>query len=214
MSNTVKLNLCQPSLFERSSLTLTHETNLITKTLRAGAAALALCMTAAPAAYAQRAMAPAPTAAMVMGQDEVRYAADTAMTGAVAQQTSQIALRKASDPRVRSFAESEVMEQETLSRILMEHAQMMGQPMPPPRPDPRMAGMIADLERARPGPAFDAAYMRGQIDGHEQLLRIQESYIRGGRNLHLRHVAMLARGQITDHLKMLRDAQANMGRRR
>ena len=173
-----------------------------------------LCMAAASTAHAQRGpygMSAPAMAAMTMGQDEMRYAADTGMTGAVALQTSQIALRKASDPRVRSFAQSEVMEQETISRILMENAQLAGQPMAPPRPDPRMAGMITELDRARGGPMFDAMYVRGQIQGHEQLLRIQEDYLRGGRNVHVRHVAMQARGQIMDHLKILRDLQGTLG---
>ncbi len=150
------------------------------------------------------------TRAMTMGQDEMRYVNEQGMLGAASIQTSQLALRKASDPKVRSFAQSEITEQETVARILMEHSQMTGAPMAPPRPDPRMAAMAAELERAPRGATFDQAYVRGQIAAHEQALRLQEDYIRGGRNLHLKHVAMLARGQITDHLKMLRETEGAM----
>jgi putative membrane protein len=180
------------------------------------AAVLAASLAVAPAAFAQtpRDFAQGAYAAMRGGmefnRDEQNYVMQTGMTGAVALRTSQIAQRKVSDPRLRSFADSEVMEQETISRILMEHGQMIGRPMAPPAPDPRMAPVISELERTPRGLQFDRAYLRGQIQGHEELLRIQEQYIRGGRNTHLRHVAMLARGQITDHLKMLREVQGTL----
>lgn len=187
---------------------------MIVKSL--SAAALAATLIAAPAAaqsQAPRGWAPAIAAlrgGADMGPAEQRYAMDTGMIGALALQTSRVAQQRVSDQRLRDLAESEIMEQETLSRILMEHAQMAGRPMAQPAPDPRMAYMITELERARPGVQFDRTYLRGQIQGHEQLLRVQEEYIRAGRNTHLRHVAMLARGQIMDHLKQLREVQGTL----
>ena len=157
------------------------------------------------------AMAQAPRGGMMaFGSAEVQHANNTGAVGAVALQTSRLALDKASDAKVRSFAQSEVMEQETISRILMEHAQSLGQRLPPPTPDPRMAPMIAALQRAPRGAAFDREYVRGQIQGHETLLRIQEDYLRSPQNMHQKHVAMLARGQIMDHLKALRDMEGQL----
>jgi putative membrane protein len=185
---------------------------MIIKSLSAAAvAATLIAVPATGAAQSQRSWSiPAAARGMDMGPAEQRYAMDTGMVGAVALQTSRIAQQRVNDPRLRSFTESEVMEQETLSRILMEHGQMSGRPLPPPAPDPRMAPMISDLERARPGLQFDRTYLRGQIQGHEQLLRIQDDYLRSGRNTHLRHVAMLARGQIMDHLKTLREIHGTL----
>lgn len=176
------------------------------------AAMLAATLIAAPASAQTSRAAPsaaAMKAAMEFGKTEQDYGMQTGMTGAVALRTSEIAVRQASNPMVKSFAESEVMEQSTLSKVLMEHSQMAGRPLPPPQPDPAMAGMITQLQAAR-GADFDRMYIRGQIDGHEKLLTIQENYIRSGRNAHLKHVAMLARGHIMDHLKALRTMEGQI----
>jgi predicted outer membrane protein len=143
---------------------------------------------------------------MDFGRAEQRYMMDTAMTGQVALRTSQSAQRKGQHELVRSFAQSEVMEQTTIADILRDMAREAGQPAPAMQPDPRMAAQITALERMPAGPMFDREYIRGQIQGHEQLLRVQEDYIRSGRNTHMKHIAMLARGQIADHLKVLREA--------
>jgi putative membrane protein len=131
-----------------------------------------------------------------------RYVMDTMRAGSAALRTSQLALRQAAMPMVRQFAEFEVREQTGISQVLMEIAG----PMAPPPPDPRMATMEAQLMRLR-GPVFDRMYVQGQIEGHTMLLRVQEDYLRGGRTPHLRHIATLARGQILDHLTVLRHLQ-------
>ena len=135
-----------------------------------------------------------------------RYVTDTMRAGSAALRTSQLALRQASMPMVRQFAEFEVREQTGISQVLLDIAG----PLAPPPPDPRMAAMEAQLTRLR-GPAFDRLYVQGQIEGHSVLLRIQEDYLRGGRNLHIRHIATLARGQILDHLTVLRHLETMRG---
>lgn len=168
--------------------------------------ALAVGAFALPAATAQaqpvRDRLAAAARMMDFGRAEYDYIARVGPVGQAALQSSQVARSRAEDPRVRSFAESEVMEQETLSTILMEVSRDSGRPMPAPRPDPRMARELAMLERER-GNRFDDAYTRMQLQGHQELLRIQDDYLRSGRNAHMRHIAMLARGQIMDHIKAL-----------
>jgi predicted outer membrane protein len=132
-----------------------------------------------------------------------RYVMDTMRAGSAALRTSQLALRQAAMPMVRQFAEFEVREQTGISQILMD----MAGPMAPPPPDPRMAAMEAQLMRMR-GPVFDRMYVQAQVEGHQMLLRIQEDYLRGGRNQHVRHIATLSRGQILDHLTVLRHLQS------
>ena len=85
-------------------------------------------------------------------------------------------------------------EQTTIAEILNE---MMRMPPPPPAPADRR--MLADLQRLQ-GPAFDRMYLTGQLDGHRRLLQIQETYLAQGRNPHHRHIAMLARGRIREHI--------------
>lgn len=138
-----------------------------------------------------------------MGPAERRHAMDTLMVGSVALQTSQLAQSRALRPQVREFAGFEVEEQTGIAQIIGE---MMGGAMPPP-PPPADARMIAGLQRAR-GAGFDRMYLMGQMDGHRRLLDIQERYIREGRDPHHRHIAMLARGRIMEHLADIRKLQA------
>jgi putative membrane protein len=164
---------------------------------QAGALALFGAVAGGGAAQAQMRAPMAHGAALTAG--DLRYVADTMRVGGVALRSSQLARGRAAAPTVREFAEMEAREQTTIAQILAEVSGMRG----PPPPDPRMAALEAELARAR-GPIFDRLYVQGQIEGHSQLLRIQEDYIRGGRNPHARHIAMLSRGQILDHLTLLR----------
>lgn len=174
----------------------------------AGALAVATALAGGTAAAQPRgSFGPRPpygTPALTAGDQ--RYVADTLRVGGVALRSSQLARSRGRSPLVRAFAEMEVREQIGLSQVLGEISGLQG----PPPPDPRMAAVEAQLARAG-GPAFDRLYGLSQIEGHQQLLRIQEDYLRGGRNPHLRHVATLSRGQILDHLTLLRDGPRLLG---
>ena len=133
--------------------------------------------------------------AMQMGPAEQRHATETLQVGNVALLTSRMAQSRAQRPQVRQFADFEVEEQETVSRIINEMA-----PMSPPPPLPRDQAMMNRLQRAR-GAAFDRDYLMGQLDGHQRLLAIQDRYLSEGRSMHHRHIAMLARGRIQEHIQ-------------
>ena len=139
---------------------------------------------------------------MPMGPAEQRHAMDTLAIGAVALETSRLARDRALRPAVRQFAQFEAEEQTAVAEIVRE---MMGNVAPPP-PNRRDARMIADLGRLR-GAAFDRMYIMGQVDGHRRLLDVQERYLNDGRNLHHRHIAILARGRIREHLADLERLQ-------
>lgn len=132
-----------------------------------------------------------------MGEQERRHAMETLRVGAIALESSRMAQRMARGPRVRDFAEMEVEEQTTVAEIIRE---MSG--MTPPPLDPMGRRMLDRLNDARRG-GFDVAYLVAQTEGHQQLLEIQERYLRDGRNMHHRHIAMLARGRIREHLNDL-----------
>ena len=141
---------------------------------------------------------------MPMGPAERRHHMDTLMVGSVALETSRTALSRAANPMVRQFAEFEVEEQTGISQILNE---MMPAPPPPPSPaDRRMMQSLASMR----GAEFDRMYLTGQLDGHRRLLAIQETYLSQGRMPHHRHIAMLARGRILEHI---RDVQTLQGAR-
>jgi predicted outer membrane protein len=158
----------------------------------AGALGLAAAPALAQPGYRRPAMGD-----MTMGPAEERHARDTLMIGTVALETSRIALTRAGRPLVRQFAEFEVEENTTLAQIIGE---ITGIGPPPPTPADRR--LIERLQRVR-GPQFDREYLLGQIDGHRRALDVQERYLSNGRNRHHRHIAMLARGRIREHLREL-----------
>lgn len=155
--------------------------------------ALALGMPSA--ALAQAMAAP-------VGDAERRHATDTLRVGSLALKSSQIAQVKARTPRVKEFADFEVAEQTTIAEIVRDLSGLT-----PPPPDAKAQAVLARLDAAS-GRAFETAYVTAQTDGHQELLQIQERYLSEGRNAHMRHVAMLARGQIKEHLKLLDDIRA------
>jgi putative membrane protein len=64
---------------------------------------------------------------------------------------------------------------------------------------------LQKLQRTKAS-AFDRGYVSAQIDGHQQLLELHESYIASGKNLINRSLAKLARGQVKEHLALLSTA--------
>jgi putative membrane protein len=57
--------------------------------------------------------------------------------------------------------------------------------------------MLKKLQQAQAGEAFDKMYVDGQLQGHEELLQIQETYLKSNsRNREHVNVAKLARGHI------------------
>ncbi len=140
---------------------------------------------------------------MPMGPGEQRYANDTLAIGGVSLRSSQAAQGRVRAPRLAEFAEFETVEQRTVVDIMRE----MGFTPPPPAPmDQRM---LDRLMSAR-GPDFERQYAMLQMDGHRRLLAIQERYIQEGRDPHTRHLAMLSRATIREHLRLLDDIQRMM----
>lgn len=126
----------------------------------------------------------------------------TLMIGSLANQSSLIAMERATDPRVKQFAGFEHAEQTTIAQVMTDE--------PNPRPmalDPDHQAKLQALQGMAGGAAFDRAYVRDQLEGHEHLLRLQEAFLKqnGSQPSDAVHVAMLARTTIEMHLTMLRD---------
>lgn len=155
-----------------------------------------------------------------MGDAEARHAADTLAAGSASLAASRIALKKASDDDVKEFAGFEVAEQETIADVLKAMRDpsqaASGQVKPPAEPevtgqlDPKGRAMLDKLEQAKSGKAFDLEYIRGQIEGHQALLKIQEAYLATGKDRENLAVAKLARGQIREHLVLLADIEKDL----
>jgi len=55
---------------------------------------------------------------------------------------------------------------------------------------------------------FDKTYLAGQMDGHRDLLQVQERYLASNpQNINHVNVVKLARGQIKEHIALLTNIQ-------
>ena len=158
---------------------------------------------AALPAFAQNAAtggaAPAGPAGGPMGKAEADHAARTGMAGAASLKVADIGLEKASNARVKQFAQFEHDEQTTVAAIL---ASM--DPSLKPMPDPKMEPTIERLSKMKAGKAFDA-FIEAQTEGHGQLLAIQEDYLKIGRDRETVNATKLVRGMVKEHLALLAD---------
>ncbi|WP_264049948.1 DUF4142 domain-containing protein [Methylobacterium flocculans] len=160
--------------------------------------------------------------AAIMGEAEARHAADTTTAGLMALETSRIALKRAQNPKVKEFAQLEVAEQETIADVLKsmrdQSVPASGQVKAPSAEvvqtnlDAKGKAMAEKLQKAEAGAAFDRDYVQGQIEGHNQLLEIQETYLKTGKDRENLNVTKLMRGQIKEHLTLLQDMLKQLGR--
>ena len=132
------------------------------------------------------------------------HAAQTLAVGTVALETSRFAQQKADNAWVKKFAQYEVAEQTTIAEILKS----MG--ATPAKLTDKQDAMIAKAKDAKAGASFDAGYIADQIEGHNELLKIQETYISKGKNEANVNLAKLARGQIKEHLDLLQTIQKQL----
>jgi predicted outer membrane protein len=131
---------------------------------------------------------------------------ETLSLGAFSKETSQIALTRATHPLIRQFAGFELAEQTTVAQVITDQAN------PPLAPiDQRHQAMLQALQAAQ-GPAFDTAYVQGQLETHERLLNIQQAFLNGTQtDRDAEHIAMMARTVIQMHIVMLETIQKHMG---
>jgi putative membrane protein len=164
------------------------------------AAASVLFATASRGAAAQ---AMAPASGMLPAP---AHKMQTLMVGTLSKQISQLALERATHPKVKAFAGFEVDEQITIAQVLTDMAN------PPPAPlDPAHQAILTQLQQTE-GKAFDAAYVQAEIEGHHQLFAIQQDFLNTRPTvLDSEHIAMLARTVIQMHLTMLGDLQRVVG---
>jgi putative membrane protein len=156
-----------------------------------------------------------------MGQAEMQHMQQTMQLGMVAMETSRIAMTKARNEDLKRFAGFEVQEQTILSEVLrsmMEPAATAsagssgGQsaaPMPGSMPmDAGARDMMQKMQSQQSGAEFDRAYLEAQLQGHRDLLQVQERDLQSNsRNREHMNVAKMAREHIREHITMLEDMQ-------
>ena len=169
-------------------------------TLTALAGAILLLPTGRATAQAGAVGGVTPTGATI-GQSQWRTL--TLMAGAYAKMTSLLAQSRGTHPGVRQFGKFEADEQTTVAQTLTDRSD------PPPVPlDANHQAKLTQLQAVPAGRAFDVAYVASQIEGHHELEQIQQSFLNAVPSAgNAKHIAMLARWSIQQHLVMLGDLQ-------
>jgi putative membrane protein len=131
---------------------------------------------------------------------ETEHAERTLAIGTVALETSKLAQSMAKDDWVKRFANYEVAEQTTIAEVL----ESMGA-----KPEKSEKAGEA-LDKLKKSSNFDADYVTAQLDGHQQLLKIQDDYIAAGKNRASIDISKLARAQIKEHIDLLQTIQKTL----
>ncbi|WP_165491199.1 DUF4142 domain-containing protein [Lichenihabitans psoromatis] len=178
-----------------------------------------------PAAAPTAPLAPAPAMKMAppisLSDAATTHLKRTMAVGSLSLLACRIAAPKVRQAMLKQFVAFETAEQETIASILK--AMMM--PGAPPSGDvatPTDAELmgaidakgkaaIEKLRDMRAGVEFERAYVKAQVEGHRELLEIQETYLKVADNLDATNMAKLAKGQITEHLVLLSDIGKQIG---
>jgi putative membrane protein len=153
------------------------------------------------------------------GPAETKHRMDTKRIGTLSLALSRVAVEKAQNPAVKEFAQFEVAEQETVAAVLKswEGAPATTGTGAPTNAqinqelDAKGKAALEKLQAAKAGPEFDRQYVQDETGGHQDLLKVQESYLNAGRMREEVNVAKLIRGMVQEHLKLLDDAQKKLG---
>ena len=143
-------------------------------------------------------------------RNEAEWRMNLAQLGTLSLAASEMALRKATNADVKMFANFEATEQRGVAAILMEMN------TPPPPLDAMSRAAVREHETAE-GVAFDRVYARAQLQTHQKLLLLNQNIVaatdgkRGMREMHARHLAMLAIPAITEHIAHAQELVALLG---
>ncbi len=116
--------------------------------------------------------------------------------------SSKLALEKSKNPAIRAFAQHMIADH---TRIGEAFVAALGKAdagiTPAPGLTPDLEKIMADLS-AKSGPAFDAAYVAAQTQGHMDAVGLFGGYAKGGSNAVLRAFATETLPTIKMHLTM------------
>jgi putative membrane protein len=161
-----------------------------------------------------------------MSQADMQHMQQTLQLGMVALESSRLAMNKVRSDDLKRFANFEVQEQTTLSEVLhsmMEPAATAAtgstgsqsnpssMNMPPMQMDASARDMMQKMQNQQAGVEFDKMYLQAQLQGHRDLLQVQERYLQSNpQNREHTNVAKMARGHIREHIAMLEEMQKTL----
>lgn len=159
-----------------------------------GAFALAGCSRDSEPAQMLASLAPAPQI------DPANYVQTAGQSGLFEVEASKVAERRARSAEVRRFAQMMVRDHTDANSKIRAAATASN--LSPPFPtslDPQHQETLAAL-KSTPRADFDRLYMGGQIEGHQEALKLQQSYGESGGDPNLKAVASELTPIVRHHL--------------
>jgi putative membrane protein len=164
---------------------------------------LPLTLTAAAALSAAVALV---SPAQAQRGDAMMFVAKAGASDLYEIQSSQIAMRRARDPRVRAMAAMLVRDHRRTTAQVTAAARAARMRPRPPMLEPRQRRMINQLNRA-PARSFDQLYLSQQIPAHQEALGMIRNYAANGSVASLRRAAAGAVPIVEGHLAEARRLQ-------
>jgi putative membrane protein len=138
------------------------------------------------------------------------YVTKTAMSDMFEIQSSELALKKSSNPAVKSFAEHMIKDHTASTQELTKLVQQSNLNLAPPTTlDEKHKKMLHKLQNASSA-EFDRAYTKMQVKGHQQALELQKAYSMTGDNPKLKQFAGKATEMVQMHLSMAEKLSQSM----
>lgn len=169
----------------------------------------------APVPASSSATAPAPSSAAAPRVTDPQIAAIVVAANAVDVQAGELALGKASNPEVRSFAQRMITDHSGVNKAAVALVTRLGVT---PVESPTSTGLKAsgDSTRARlatlSGPAFDQAYIANEVAYHQTVIGALDGVlVPSAQNAELKSTLVSVRPAFVAHLQHAQQLQAKLG---
>jgi putative membrane protein len=170
-------------------------------------AVVASMLLAAPVALAQTIEEKAPSAQATRGAYKADEFIEKAGSGGMFEvQSSELALQKATDAKIKEFARRMVVDHKVSNDKLKSTLQSAQLP-PPAGLDKKHKEMMDELQAAGPGREFDRAYLEAQVKAHKEAVELFWTYAREGDHPELRTFAQQALPTLEDHFKHVQNLE-------
>jgi putative membrane protein len=144
------------------------------------------------------------------GVSDTQFARNAALGGMTAVQLGKIAVQKASNDKVKEFAQRMVDDHsrvgDELSGIAAKESLVL-----PNELDAKHKAVVDRFSKMAAGSDFDRAYMRDMVRDHHTDIAAFEKEAAGGQNPDLKNWAGNTLPTLRDHLRMAEDAQRAVG---
>jgi putative membrane protein len=140
-------------------------------------------------------------AAQARGMKPAKFVETAAISDMFEIQSSQAALEKSTRDDVKEFAQHMIDDHTKVSgemKALLQSANIDAQI--PMDLDKKHAQQVTKMQ-GMSGAKFDAAYIAAQVKGHQEAVRLYQSYAQSGDNAELKQFAQTTLPSLQEHLK-------------